>query len=235
MTMAVAVLAGGLATRLGDVSRWTPKCLVEVAGRPFAVHLIERFASAGYTNLVFCIGHMGDQVKAELGDGSTWGVRIRYSEDGPTQLGTGGAIRNALPLLGDAFFVQYGDAYLRCDYGSIEAAFRSAGRLGLMTVFRNQGRWDRSNVVFSSGRIVEYDKSRVSPAMDYIDYGLGALRPAAFDPFPAGQAFDLADVYADLIRRDQLAGFEVFERFYEIGSVAGLEDTSRFLTTGVPA
>ena len=229
MTLPVAILAGGLATRLRPVTATIPKALVEVAGQPFAVHQIELLRCHGLTDIVFCLGHLGDQVTARLGDGSRWGVRLRYAFDGPTLLGTGGALRRALPMLSEAFFVLYGDSYLDCDYAAVEQAFRSSGRLGLMTVFRNTGRWDCSNVLFRAERIWRYDKTQPTPEMDYIDYGLGVLRAEVLAGYPADQPLDLARVYQDLLAHDQLVGFEVTQRFYEIGSSAGLAETRAYL------
>jgi len=231
MTLPVAILAGGLATRLRPITASIPKVLVEVAGRPFAEHQIMLLRSHGLDDIVFCLGYRGEQVMARLGDGSCWGVRIRYSFDGPTLLGTGGALIKALPLLGDAFFVLYGDSYLECDYAEVERAFKASGKLGLMTVFRNNGEWDRSNVLFEKGKILRYDKSHPSQDMQYIDYGLGVLRATALRSYPSGQSLDLATVYQDLLARDQLAAFEVVQRFYEIGSPEGLEATDAYLTT----
>jgi NDP-sugar pyrophosphorylase family protein len=229
MSLPVAILAGGLATRLGAVSAALPKALVEVAGRPFATHQIELLRQNGLTDLVFCLGHLGQQVETALGNGQAWGVRLRYVYDGPQLLGTGGALRQALPLLGPAFFALYGDAYLECDYAAVAAAFQASGRLGLMTVFANGGRWDASNVRYSDGRIWRYDKRQPAPDMQHIDYGLGVLTPGAFQSYPPGQPLDLAAVYQGLLAAGQLAAFEVTRRFYEIGSTAGLEETRRLL------
>jgi NDP-sugar pyrophosphorylase family protein len=230
MTLPVAVLAGGLATRLWPLTQTIPKSLVEVAGKPFAVHQIELLKRAGVGQIVFCIGYLGEMVREELGDGGRFGVRITYSEDGSRPLGTGGAARRALPLLGPAFFVLYGDSYLKCEYGAVEEAFRASGKKGLMTVLRNEDRWDRSNVVFEEGRILRYDKKERDARMKHIDYGLGVLSDGAFDQYPWDKALDLATVYHDLLGAGDLAGFEVKERFYEVGSAAGLEETRALLS-----
>jgi NDP-sugar pyrophosphorylase family protein len=157
-------------------------------------------------------------------------MRIEYSFDGPKLLGTGGALKNALPLLGGAFFVIYGDTYRECDYAAVERTFLESGKTGLMTVFRNTGRWDRSNVIYRDGRIVNYDKRNRTPDMEHIDYGLGALRSEVFASYPAGEHVDLETVYRDLLARGELAAFEVTRRFYEIGSHAGLEETRNYLS-----
>ena len=229
MTLPVAILAGGLATRLGPVTAALPKSLVDVAGRPFAVEQLELLRQNGLTDIVFCLGHLGEQVEAALGDGRAWGVRLHYVYDGPQLLGTGGALLRALPLLGQAFFVLYGDSYLDCDYAAAAAAFHASGRLGLMTVFRNAGQWDSSNVHYHQGRILRYDKRQRTPEMQHIDYGLGILTAEALRRYPPGQVLDLASVYQDLLAADQLAAYETQQRFYEIGSPAGLAETRRYL------
>ena len=229
MTLPVAILAGGLATRLMPITQTIPKALVDVAGKPFVVHQLELLRAHGIRKVVLCLGHLADQVEAALGDGSRYGIEIAYSHDGGTLLGTGGALRIALPLLGERFIVLYGDSYLPCDYGAVIRAFEASGTLGLMTVFRNDGRFDSSNVLFRDDRIVRYDKTDTA-AMQHIDYGLGALRAEAFAGHPAGR-LDLVTVYQDLVARDQLAGYVMQERFYEIGSPAGLEETRALIAT----
>jgi NDP-sugar pyrophosphorylase family protein len=230
VSLPVAVLAGGLAIRLRPLTEQVPKILLDIDGRPFAVHQLELLRRWGISDVVYCLGYLGEQVAAELGDGSAWRMRFTYVYDGPRPLGTGGALRLALPFLGSAFFVMYGDSYLRCEFNEVERHFRASGKPGLMTVFRNEGRWDRSNVLYEHGRIVRYDKARDDPSMRHIDYGLAVLTPEALAPW-AGvtEPFDLSAVYQRLIDRDGLAGFEVSERFYEIGSVDGLEETRALL------
>jgi NDP-sugar pyrophosphorylase family protein len=203
---------------------------MEVAGKPFAEHQLSLLRRKGIARVVFCIGHMGERVRDALGEGLRRGIDIGYSFDGPNLLGTGGALRNALPLLGDRFLVVYGDTYLDCDYAAVERAFLESGKAGLMTVFRNAGRWDKSNVLFRDGRILRYDKRDRTPEMEHIDYGLGALRAEAFAPYPAEGLLDLETVYRDLLARGELAAHEVSERFYEIGSPEGLDETRRYLS-----
>ena len=233
MNLTVAILSGGLATRLRPLTERIPKSLVEIAGKPFAVHQVELLQRHGFYSIVFCVGHLGEQVQAALGDGSRWGVKVTYVFDGPRLLGTGGALRRALPWLGEAFLVMYGDSYLECEYASIAKAFLSSGRLGLMTVFQNNNLWDGSNVLFREGRIVRYDKNERTPDMRHIDYGLGALRARVFDAYTGSTVVDLETIYRDLVSRNELAGYEVTQRFYEIGSPAGLEETRQYLSRGL--
>jgi NDP-sugar pyrophosphorylase family protein len=229
----VAILAGGLATRLRPITESVPKSLLEVNGEPFAVHQLRLLQTKGIRRVVLCVGHLGDSVRQRVGDGSALGLQVDYSFDGPALLGTAGAVKNALPKLGDPFFVMYGDSYLTCDYAAIARNFDSAGVLGMMTVFRNDGKWDTSNVEFAAGNILAYSKTDRTPRMRYIDYGLGVFRAEAFQSLPAGKACDLAQLYTELLQRKQLAAFEVRERFYEIGSPAGLRETGEYLARAV--
>lgn len=225
----VAVLAGGLATRLGTVTATVPKLLLPVAGRPFAEYQLEWLRSEGVDRVVYCIGHLAEQIMAALGDGRDWGMRFDFVLDGPKLLGTGGALRAALPHLGDRFFVLYGDSLLTCNLRDIEQAHARSGRACLMTVYPNDDQWDRSNIVFRDGEIVTYDKQRRGPEMRHIDYGLGVLTSRALEAYPPDQPLDLAVVYQDQLRAGELAGYEVTARFYEIGSAAGLEETRAYL------
>jgi NDP-sugar pyrophosphorylase family protein len=225
----VAILAGGLATRLRPLSEKIPKSLIEVNGEPFVAHQLRLLRAHCILRVVLCVGHLGELVQQEIGDGRAWRIQVEYSFDGAVPLGTAGAIRQALPRLGEEFFVLYGDSYLACDYGAVVQAFTAAGKLALMTVFRNDGKWDSSNVEFHQGRIVAYSKKDRNPRMHYIDYGLGVFRAEAFASLAPGQAYDLAELYRDLLRSGQLAGFEVSQRFYEIGTPAGLKETEEFL------
>jgi NDP-sugar pyrophosphorylase family protein len=228
MTLPVAILAGGLATRMRPITATIPKSLIEVNGRPFAEHQIRLLKSHGVTRLVYCIGFLGEQVVEALGDGSRYGVTIEYVFDGPALQGTGGAVRNALPHLGDAFLVLYGDAYLECDYQDISRTFLESGKDALMTVYRNQNAWDTSNVLFRDGALVEYNKKKPTAEMEHLDYGLLAFRRWVFDEFP-DTPLDLATVQASLVRQGRVVGYEVHRRFYEIGSPTGLADISAYL------
>ena len=230
MTLPVAILAGGLATRLRPITESIPKVLVEINGKPFAEHQLALLRRNGISRAVFCVGHLGEMVQDVLGDGNRFGMKIEYSFDGSKLQGTGGALRNALPLLGEAFLVVYGDTYLECDYAAAERTFLKSGKAGLMSVFRNAGKWDRSNVVFSAGRIINYDKKNRTHDMEHIDYGLGAFREEVFSIYPGDDFLDLETVYRDLLARGELAGFETTRRFYEIGSPEGLEEIRKYLS-----
>ncbi len=231
----VAILAGGLATRLRPITETIPKTLVTVAGEPFLTHQLRLLHSHGLRQAVLCVGHLGEMIQQQFGDGSAHGIHLQYAFDGSKLLGTGGAVKRALPLLGERFLVLYGDSYLPMDYAAAAAAFETSGQPGLMTVFHNQGRWDTSNVVFADGTIHTYDKKERRPEMQHIDYGLGILHADALTAYPDDQPFDLADVYRDLSRSGRLAGFEVRHRFYEIGSHEGLAELDALLQSATPA
>lgn len=228
MSLPVAILAGGLATRLRPITEKIPKALVDVAGKPFVVRQLDYLRRQGITRVVLCLGYLGEQVEAVVGDGSAFGLEVRYSWDGPRLLGTGGALKQALPLLGEQFFVFYGDSYLPIDFRAVERDFLASGKLALMTVLKNRDQWDKSNVLFRDGGIAEYNKRAPRPEMAHIDYGLGVLSASVLENVPANEPFDLADIYRNLSVQGLLAGHEVFERFYEIGSHKGLEETIEY-------
>jgi len=225
----IAILAGGLATRLGNLTDTIPKSLIEINGRPFIDWQIDQLVNAGYSRFVLCVSHKSDLIRSHLGDGSRWAVDIQYSHDGNTQLGTGGAIKNALPILGQSFAVIYGDSYLPIKYSAVEEVFLASGLQGLMTIYANSNEFDNSNVEYSHGVLVNYDKATRNSRMQHIDYGLTYFRSRAFDKFLEASSFDLSDVYTQLLNDEELGGFEVVERFYEIGSLQGIDDFSKFL------
>jgi NDP-sugar pyrophosphorylase family protein len=225
----VAILAGGLATRLRPITEKIPKSLVPVAGKPFLAHQLELLRLRGIRRAVLCIGYLGEMIQRDFGDGKNFGVQLDYSFDGEKLLGTGGAIKRALPKLGEEFFALYGDSYLPLDFAPVAEFFHRSGKSGLMTVYRNEGKYDVSNVVFADGEIKIYDKKAKLPEMRHIDYGLSLFKASVFEKFSADEKFDLADVMQKLVREKQLAGYEVAERFYEIGSPAGLAELETLL------
>ena len=223
--MPAVILAGGLATRLHPLTERIPKALIDVAGQPFLGHQLELLKRQGIRRVLLLVGFLGEMIEQRFGNGSAVGMSLDYAFDGPRLLGTAGAIRRALPLLPERFFVMYGDSYLTCDFGSVARVFSRSGAPGLMTVYRNENQYDRSNVEFDGMRILRYDKKSHTPAMHYIDYGLGAFDRRVFASLPEDTPCDLATVYQDLLAAGQLASFEVHERFYEIGSPEGLRET----------
>jgi NDP-sugar pyrophosphorylase family protein len=225
----VAILAGGLATRMRPRTETVPKSMLEVAGEPFVAHQLRLLAREGVGRAVLCLGYLGRQVEDFVGNGARFGLEVAYSYDGDKLLGTGGALKRALPSLGERFFILYGDSYLDIAWAPVAEAFERSGRAALMTVFRNEGRWDGSNVVFADGRILVYSKTEKRADMAHIDWGLGLMRADALAEWPGDRAFDLAAVYGALVARGELAGYEVSTRFFEIGSPEGLAETDRHL------
>ncbi len=228
MSLPVAILAGGLAIRLRPLTETIPKSLIDVAGKPFVVRQLDYLRQQGITRVVLCLGYLGEQVEVVVGDGSVFNMDVRYSWDGPRLLGTGGALKQALPLLGEQFFVFYGDSYLPIGFRAVERNFLAIGKPALMTVLKNADLWDKSNVLFREGSIAEYNKRKPRPEMAHIDYGLGVLSASVLENVPVNEPFDLADIYYELSVRGLLAGHEVYERFYEIGSHQGLNETIEY-------
>lgn len=219
-----AILCGGLATRLRPITEKIPKSLIPIAGRPFIWHQLQLLRSRGINRVVLCVGYLGEFIQEFVGDGAAFEISVSYSFDGPSLLGTAGAIRGALPLLDRSFFVLYGDSYLPCDYQDVGRAFLSCGKQGLMTIYRNEGSYDSSNVEAADGVIVRYDKRARTPAMRYIDYGLGTFDRSVFEVLPVNEVQDLAGIYQGLLKASELASYEVQERFYEVGSLQGIRD-----------
>jgi MurNAc alpha-1-phosphate uridylyltransferase len=178
--------------------------------------------------IVLCVGYLGEQIEEVVGDGRALGLDVAYSYDGPRLLGTGGALRRALPLLGNHFLVMYGDSWLPIDFGAVQRSFFASALPALMVVLHNGDRWDKSNVLFRAGRIIEYNKRSPRPEMAHIDYGVGVMSASLLAGYADDQPVDLADIYHSLSLRGDLAGIEVTERFYEIGSHESLNEAIAF-------
>jgi NDP-sugar pyrophosphorylase family protein len=228
----MVILAGGLGTRLRPRTSEVPKALIPIGGKPFLHHQIDLLKRQGIRDIVLCVGHLGERVRDYFDDGRWLGVRIKYSEEKGRLLGTAGAIRNAEPLLGDDFFLLYGDSYLMIDYREIMRYFRRFNRLGLMVVWRNVDRFERSNVAVEANLVTAYSKDQKSPDMVYINYGLSVLRKEALAFIPPGRPFSQEDFYQSLIDQGELLAFEVEQRFYEIGSPKGLEEFGMLVASG---
>ena len=218
----VAILAGGLATRMRPHTETVPKSLLEVAGEPFLAHQLRYLANQGVEQVVLCVGHLAEQIEEFAGDGSAFELQVQYSREEMQLLGTGGALHKALPLLGEEFFVLYGDSWLEVNYHAVLRAFKVSSLPALMTIFQNDGQWDTSNVEMDQGQIRLYSKSQRNERMTHIDYGLGILTKTVFQSYQAQTAFDLARVYEQLSLRGELACYQAKRRFYEIGSPTGL-------------
>jgi NDP-sugar pyrophosphorylase family protein len=238
--MQCVILAGGLGTRMRPLTERVPKTLLPVGDTPFAHYQLDWLARHGVTEVVYSIAFLGEMVRAYVGDGSRWGLPVRYVEDGDELAGTAGALRRALDagVLRDWFLVHYGDTFLPFDPRRLGAAFQAQGRPALMTVYHNRGRWDAGNVRFADGAVRLYRKARRGEApagLPYIDYGVTALRARLIaGRVPAGAQGDLADLYHALSLEGLLAGLEVTERFYEIGSPEGLRDFEAWVAGHTP-
>lgn len=236
--MQVAILAGGEATRMGTLTATTPKFLLPVAGRPFADHHLEWLAGDGVERAVICIGHLGNRIREFVGDGSRWGIEVTYVDEGDHLRGTAGALRLAgeQGALEPRFGVLYGDSYLCLDVADAWRSFAAAGRVMLMCVLRNEGRWDSSNAAVADGMVTRYEKGVADPAgegLEYIDYGFSIIdRDAIMKLIEPQTKTDLAEVCTELAARGDVAAYEVEKRFYEIGSPAGLAELERLLADG---
>lgn len=229
MSLPVALLAGGLATRIRPITQKIPKALVDINGEPFINHQLRLLKSHGIEKVVICAGYKGEMIEEVIGDGAAFGIDVQYSYDWPLLLGTAGALKLALPKLGDAFFVLYGDSYLRCDYLAIGNAFAASGQPALMTVFLNEGKWDTSNVEYAGDMIIKYSKTDRNERMHFIDYGLGVMCAEIVADLPTDQPTDLALIYENLAASGKLAAYECHNRFYEVGSFTGIDDLANHL------
>jgi len=228
MDMQVAMLAGGLATRLGGLARNQPKSMVKVRGKPFLEYQLGLLKRGRIKEVVLCLGHMGGQIEKHFGDGGRHGVRIRYSvEDRP--LGTAGALKNAEPLLNDTFFTMYGDSYIFLDFSLIMSYFESQNKLALMTVYKNHDRYDKSNTVVEGNLARGHSKIEKTEDMVYVEYGVNILKRETLEMIPKDRSYSLGDLFAQLIEKQELLAFEVKERFYEIGSPQGLEEFKEYI------
>lgn len=223
----IVILAGGLATRLGLLSQTTPKSLILVDREPFIFYQLRLLKSQGFERVILCIGYLGDLIRAYVRDGKQFGLSIIYSEDGEKLLGTAGALYKVSSLLDEDFFVLYGDSYLMVDYKIIQKAFEEQDKSVLMTVFKNNNRGDNSNIEFINNRITKYDKKNKTTKMNYIDFGLSLFKRNVFSS--NNTLSDLSDLYQKLLTENQLASYEVFQNFYEIGSINGLNAFRKFI------
>ena len=227
MTLPVVILTGGLGTRLGQKTSNKAKALIDVAGKPFISRQLNYLYEQGIKEVVLCIAHFGEQIKDYIGNGSSYKLKITYSEDGDKLLSTGGSVKKASQILDKNFFILYGDSFLPINFSLVEKAYFQQKRQELMTVLKNKGNWDKSNAYFND-KSVSYNKKNPQKNMNYIDYGLNVVKDSIFKNFPSNKAFDLSDIFEDLSNKNLLAGFEIHDRFYEIGSIKGLNDTIEF-------
>jgi NDP-sugar pyrophosphorylase family protein len=224
----IAILAGGYGTRLGEIGKHIPKSLVQVGGVPFIDLQLDLLERAGYQKVVLCVSQKAELLIDHLSRRSSSGLEIKYSFDGPTQLGTGGSVKNALPLLGSKFALIYGDSYLPIDFSLVENDFLKCNSLGLVTVYRNVNKYIQSNLKIEGKYIAKYVKSD-GKNLEYVDYGLSYWDAQVFLDTSLSDRFDLQEVYSGLISKRELHCFEVDKRFYEVGSIAGIEELTKFI------
>lgn len=230
----IVILAGGLGTRLRPVTNQIPKAMVLIHGKPFIHYQLEWLARNEVHDVILSTGYLGHQIQDFVQDGRSWGLRVQYIDEGKNLLGTGGALRlvSDHPNLQDKFLVTYGDSYLPIPFKKIWQAFLEQTEPALMTVLKNHEKWDTSNACFQEGKITLYDKKASHPKppqMQYIDYGLSAwTKECIKSEFLLGQKADMADLFNKLSLEGRLAGFEVTQRFYEVGSLEGIRDLSTF-------
>lgn len=237
MSLQVVILAGGLATRMLPHTATTPKALLPVMGKPFADWQLGLLSTQGVHDVVYCVGHLGEQIEQAIGDGSRWGISVSYSYEKGGLLGTGGALRLALDrgLLDETSFVLYGDSYLPITFAAVEQAYQNSQKPALMTVVANDGQLGTSNACLQNGLVTLYKKGCGSTTdMDFIDFGLSALRTRLIqDHVDPGRPQDLADVFHELSLAGSLAGYETRSRFYEIGSREGLVELEGYLSSEI--
>jgi N-acetyl-alpha-D-muramate 1-phosphate uridylyltransferase len=224
----VVILAGGLATRLGELSLNTPKSMIPIEGKPFLEYQIDLLKHQGFREILLCVGHLGEMIEAYFGRGDRLGVDLTYSWE-PVPLGTGGALKNAESLLQEEFILLYGDSFLPIDYATAIKNFRLFNKLATMVVYKNFNKYDKSNVVVNEQRILIYAKNVEHPEMYFIDAGLTLYKKEVVDLLLQGQKVDLGLMIQKLVFMGELFAWEINQRFYEIGSLKGLEDFQSYV------
>jgi N-acetyl-alpha-D-muramate 1-phosphate uridylyltransferase len=227
--MQVAILAGGLATRLRPMTDSIPKSLIEIEGKPFIEYQLDILRQQGLYDVVLCVGYLGEKIEARVGDGNRLGIEVKYSHETDQLLGTAGALKKAESLLKEQFFVMYGDSYLFLDLASISAYLNRFDKLGIMTVYKNKDQFDRSNIMINGNLVQVYDKKHRLQGMDYIDYGAILLKRKCLDLVPDDRPFSLEELLTPLVRERQILAYKVKQRFYEIGSLNGITEFTNYI------
>lgn len=230
--MQLVILAGGLATRLFPLTSKVPKSMLEINKRPFLEYQLELLKEYEIKDVLLCLGYKGELIKNHFGDGKKFGVNLSYSFDGEKLLGTAGALKKAYKLLNDNFLLMYGDSYLPYDYWKIEEAFKNSEKLSLMVVYKNQNRFDKSNILIADDLVNVYDKTLKGENLEYIDAGLSILKKEVLSLVPEDEPFDLQELYKTLISEEEMLAYEVKQRFYQIGSLEGLEEFKNLVEKG---
>jgi NDP-sugar pyrophosphorylase family protein len=227
--MQMVILCGGLGTRLGDLSKNIPKSMIEINDKPFLEYQIEILKKNSIKDIVLCVGHLSEKIKSYFGDGKKLGVKIQYSYDGDKPLGTIGALKKAEPLLDDIFFIMYGDSFLSVDFRKVYRFFIKQDKLGLMVVYKNFDKYDKSNIAIKGDLVVGYGRDNTSKDMVFIDYGTSVLRKKALDLVPKDKTYSTGEFFSQLIKKGELLSFEAKNRFYHIGNPKSLEEFNNFI------
>jgi len=199
--------------------------MIDIDGKPFLEQQIEMLKKHNITDIVLCVGHLSDKIEDYFGNGDKFGVNIKYSQDGAKALGPIGAIKNAESLLDDVFFIMYGDSYLSVDFQKAYSFFKEHDKLGLMVVYKNNDKYDKSNLVIKDNMVVGYREKEAV----YIDYGTSILRKKALDLVPKNTMYSTGQFFSDLISKKELLAFEAEKRFYHIGNPDALEELRSFI------
>ena len=219
------ILSGGKSSRLGRLTAKKPKCMLMIDDKPFVLHQLNLLEARGVKSVTLCLGYLSNKVTEYLDKKYTGNLNISFSFDGHIPLGTGGAIKKASKEIKTPFFVMYGDSYL--DISFKEVAVSYAIKEGpLMVVFKNNGLFDRSNVHLTNRGIV-YNKSNPNSQSRYIDYGLGIFESNYLSSLE--DTFDLSLVYEQYSKQKALQYFLATKRFYEIGTLKGLNNAKKIL------
>jgi NDP-sugar pyrophosphorylase family protein len=229
--MQIVILCGGLATRLGSLTKNIPKSMIKIKNKTFLEYQIENLKKSQIKDIILCVGHLSEQIENYFGNGDKFGVNIKYSHDGEKQLGPIGALKNAEHLVDNTFFILYGDSYLNLDYQKMHSFFKNQNKLGLMAVYKNFNRFDKSNLIVKDNMIVAYGEKERTKDMIYIDYGTSLLRKKSLDLIPKNTFFATGDFFSNLILKNELLAFEVKERFYHIGNPDALEEFKNYIET----
>lgn len=226
--MQVVIFCGGLATRLGSLSKHIPKSMIEVQGKPFLSYQLDQLKHHKITDVVLCVGHLSKHIQSYFKDGSDFGVHITYSYDTEKLLGPIGALKHAEPHLTSTFFTLYGDSYVFVNYKDIHSYFKEKKAKALMTVYHNNDKYDQSNLVINNDRVIQYGGQKTAK-MTYIDYGVSLFHKSILDDIPNNAFCSTADFYTKVVQKHQLYAYEVDTRFYHIGTPTALTEFKTYI------
>jgi len=218
----ILILCGGRANRLKTISKDIPKSLMPVNGKPFLYHLLKSIEKYGSRKVILCTGYLSGKIENFL-ENHTFNLQIEISNES-IPLGTGGAVKKAIDGFKTPFFVTYGDSYLDFQLDLLQRNYQNK-KMSLMVIFKNDQRFDTSNVVLNGEKII-YCKSKLLTNANYIDYGLSLLKPKAFNEYP--EKFDLAVLLENLSKNGNLDHVIINKRFYEIGTPESYAEFVKF-------